>query len=250
MIQTKAFGKVALWIFVIIPGNLIGIVIFLFVASFVVDLFKGWRAPNPKGSEISTLRQNASETIQKQINAIDLNGMAISYASADYDYCSKWYRNFDGASVSGRCQYFVERYYGFDGNLRQQLLALHNILTAAGWQTTKYESGLQQTVNDYYDRYYGTSAGYKLYDRRFTASDLREADYRQGNYILTLQFAEADINKYEQKSFGIQADVHSASAYYERNGLLSDYPALLRRITSEHTYVMAIKFHTTYFTYD
>ncbi len=249
MLRIKTFSKIALWL-ILIPGCMVGLVILLMVATFVFDIVKGWRAPNANGSEISALRQKASDTIQKQINAIDLNGAMVSYASADYDYCYKWYRNFDGASSSGGCQYFVERYYGFDGNLRQQLLALHSTLTAAGWQTTEYDSDLQRTVNDSYDRYYGTDAGYGLYNRRYTASDLLSTDYRQGDYKLTLEFAEADINKYALKTFGIQSDVHSASAYYERNGLVSDYPALLKRVTSEHTYVMAIKFHTTYFTYD
>ncbi|HEX8182772.1 MAG TPA: hypothetical protein VF575_04195 [Candidatus Saccharimonadales bacterium] len=230
---------------ILIIVSLIIIAIPLLGYLFIVISFSGGiggmisdmkSAPNPRSSGISAKRTTAQSDIEAAYNQLQQSTGFKEYKNATYDQCYEGQNNWkvkDG--YAHRCDYRVTKYYGFNGDFRQEMLDLERKLFALNWQISNGDRNqLTYYIEEYYDQSYLVSNMPTViygYAKSGITMDIAYSE-RDSEDIFWLESAQDGIGKgfptYEQKNF---IDVKSAFA----------------EVTQTNKYIVAISLEKNYF---
>jgi len=147
----------------------IGIVVgFLFISIFVLvysnrnnphslffydDLKK---LPDLDGPQLTSLRNAAITEINESFNQIDSSLHYEFFAQTKNDYCYTGQHNWKRFDYyDNRCEIRISRFYGFNGDFKNEMLSFENNLLGSGWESDG-KFGISYIIKNYYDEFYGT----------------------------------------------------------------------------------------------
>lgn len=197
-------------------------------------------APNPNSSAINAKREAATEEINQSFNQLQNILHYNYYETATHDICSKgsssWKRS-DGYAY--RCSLRITKFYGLNGDFRQQMIDFEQKIISIGWTPPSYRpyNPCEKMLGEYYDPYPG-----KL------VSDLPGFDCRYEKDGLSL---EPEFAQKETRSFILQNAVQKVSGhsydeiYNEKN--FQDSNLVTKIITSTDGFVLIISIQKNYF---
>jgi hypothetical protein len=196
--------------------------------------------PNPNSSAINAKREVVTEEINQSFDELQNILHYNYYETATHDYCSRGdnnYKRSDGYAY--RCSLRITKFYGFNGDFRQQMFNFEQKIISIGWNPPSYrpDNPCEKMLEEYYAPYPG-----KL------VSDLpgRHCSYEKGSLSLELEFAEK-----ETRSFILQNAVQKVSGrsydgiYDEKN--FQDSSLVTKMITDTDRFVLIISIQKKYF---
>jgi len=197
-------------------------------------------APNPNGSAINAKREATTAGINQSFDELQNILHYNYYETATHDYCSRGdnnYKRSDGYAY--RCSLRITKFYGFNGDFRQQMIDFEQKIISIGWTPPSYrpDNPCEKMLEEYYDPYPG-----KL------VSDLPSFDcsYEKDGLSLEPEFAEK-----ETRSFILQNAVQEVSGgsydeiYDEKN--FQDSSLVTKMITDTDRFVLIISIQKNYF---
>jgi hypothetical protein len=198
-------------------------------------------APNPNSSAMNAKREAVTAEINQSFDEIQNTLHYNYYETATHDYCSRgsssWKRS-DGYAYL--CSLRITKFYGFNGDFRQQIIDFEQKIISIGWIRPFYKldnNPCEKMLEEYYDPY-----PEKL------VSDLPSFDcrYEKDDLSLEPKFAEK-----ETRSFILQNAVQEVSGgtydeiYDEKN--FQDSSLVTKMITDTDRFVLIISIQKSYF---
>ncbi len=197
-------------------------------------------APNPNSSAMNAKREVVTGEINQSFDELQNILQYNYYETATHDYCSRgdngWKRS-DGYAY--RCSLRITKFYGFNGDFRQQMIDFEQKIINIGWNPPSYRSDnpCEKMLEEYYDPYLG-----KL------VSDLpsRQCSYEKDSLSLETELAEK-----ETRSFILQNAVQKVSGgsydeiYDEK--IFQDGSVITKMITDIDRFVLIISIQKNYF---
>jgi hypothetical protein len=93
-------------------------------------------APNPNSWTMNAKRETATEEINQSFDELQNIFGYNYYETAKHDYCSRgessWKRS-DGYAY--RCSLRITKFYGFNGDFRQQVIDFEQKISSISWKT-------------------------------------------------------------------------------------------------------------------
>ena len=197
-------------------------------------------APNPNSSAMNAKREAVTAEINQSFDELQNILQYNYYEMATHDYCSRGdnnYKRSDGYAY--RCSLRITKFYGFNGDFRQQMIDFEQKIISIGWNPPSYgpDNPCEKMLEEYYDPYPG-----KL------VSDLpsRDCSYEKDGLSLESELAEK-----ETRSFILQNAVQKVSGgsydeiYDEKN--FQDSSLVTKMITDIDRFVLIISIQKNYF---
>jgi hypothetical protein len=197
-------------------------------------------APNPNSSAMNAKREAVTAEINQAFDELQNSLHYNYYETATHDYCSRgnssWKRS-DGYAYL--CSLRITKFYGFNGDFRQQIIDFEQKIISLGWTRPFYKSDnpCEKMLEEYYDPY-----PEKL------VSDLPSFDcrYEKDDLSLEPEFAEK-----ETRDFTLQNAIQEVSGgtyeeiYDEKN--FQDSGSIIKKITAADRFVLIISIQKNYF---
>ncbi len=201
--------------------------------------------PNPNSSAINANREAATARINQSFEALQNILHYHDYETATHDLCSRgsssWKRS-DGYAY--RCSLRITKFYGFNGDFRQQMLDFERKIISLGWEPPVYRSDnpMEKMLEEYYDHYTTYQSG-DLVVSNLPSSDCR---YQLGGLSLELEFAEKATHSFIHQNSIQKVIGHSyAEIYAEQH--FQDSSLVVKRITDTDRFVLIISIQKTYY---
>lgn len=200
-------------------------------------------APNPESSNVATKRSYVKQSIETSFTELDNKIGHRNYATSFHDRCYQGQNNWkvkDG--YAHRCDYRLTKYYGFNGDFRQEMLVLDQKLVSASWSPVNNSRTMQKILVNYFDARKQTCN----FPEGCLVSNLPEPVYKKNDKRMELEFAEKDTKdlfgiKYTQEVSG-----DTLFGVYE-NKEFQDVNAIFQKITKDNKYILVISIQENYF---
>lgn len=208
-------------------------------------------APDPNSSNIIAKRDAAKTSINQAFEALDASIGFTNYATSTHDRCYEGQNNWkvhDG--YSHRCGYRVTRFYGFNGDFRQQMIDFEQKIDSIGWEHP--DDGaltLRRIMEDYYDVYYGPDkAETRGFPGEYLVSNLPTPTigYEKGAGVLEIEYAEKATKDLFQLEYAQALSRDTLAETYE-NKDFQDINAVFQEITNDNDFVLVIAIQKDYF---
>jgi hypothetical protein len=200
--------------------------------------------PDLNDVAIKSDRTALEAAIAGALQSIETNRGFTAYATSKDDRCYEGQNNYKVTEgFAHRCTLRLTRFYGFDGDFRQQMIDLEKTLIDAGWKNglaydpRASEHNMENMMINYYDRYYGRD--YLTVDR--IAAPL---GYHTGTWKLEIRWAEKDTR--DLSRLESNQKIRSSWQFYERPELAS-VDQVFNKATQDHRYVAGIAISGHYF---
>jgi len=197
-------------------------------------------APDPNSPSMNAKRETVTAEIAQSFDEIQNTLHYNYYETATHDYCSKgnssWKRS-DGYAYL--CSIRITKFYGFNGDFRQQIIDFEQKIISIGWKPPSYrpDNPCEKMLEEYYDPY-----PEKL------VSDLPSFDCRYEKDSLSL---EPEFAEKATRSFILQDAIQKVSGgsydeiYDERN--FQESSLVTKIITNTDRFVLIISIQKDYF---
>jgi hypothetical protein len=197
-------------------------------------------APNPNSSAINAKRAAATEEINQSFDELQNILHYNYYEMATHDICSKgsssWKRS-DGYAY--RCSLRITKFYGFNGDFRQQMIDFEKKIISLGWTppSNRPDNPCEKMLEEYYDPYPG-----KL------VSDLPGFDcsYRKDDFSLEPAFAEKETRNFILQNAVQRVSGHSYDQFHDEKNF-QDSSLATKIITDTDRFVLIISIQKNYF---
>jgi hypothetical protein len=197
-------------------------------------------APNPNSSAMNATREAATTEINQSFDELQNILHYNYYEMATHDICSKgsssWKRS-DGYAY--RCSLRITKFYGFNGDFRQQMIGFEQKIISIGWTPPSYspDNPCKKMLEEYYDPYPG-----KL------VSDLPGFDcsYKKDGLSLEPAFAEKETRSFILQNAVQKVSGHSYDEIYDEKNF-QDSSLVTKMITSTDGFVLIISIQKNYF---
>jgi hypothetical protein len=197
-------------------------------------------APNPNSSAMNAKREAVTAEINQSFDELQNILHYNYYETATHDYCSRGdnnYKRSDGYAY--RCSLRITKFYGFNGDFRQQMINFEQKIINIGWNPPSYrpDNPCEKMLEEYYDSYPG-----KL------VSDLPSSDC---SYEIDGLSQESKLAEQETSSFILQNAIQKVSGgsydeiYDEKN--FQDSSLVIKMITDIDRFVLIISIQKNYF---
>lgn len=248
------------WKKILIITSLIIIVIpligyLLLVISFsggINGIISGLKsAPDPKSAAITEKRNSIKNDIDTEFDQLEKSFISSQMKDSTYDNCYKGQNNWKvHEGYAHRCDYRVTRYYGFNGDFRQKMLELEQVLFRLKWQPSNGTSNqLSYYIKNYYDQYYGDKnpqvsanfGGTYLVSSLPTVID----GYSKNGIGIDIAYGEKD----SKDNYGLETAPGFSKRgfpFFENKDFI-DVKSAIAEINKNDKYVVAISFEKNYF---
>ena len=198
-------------------------------------------APNPNGLTMNFKREAATEEINQSFDELQNILRFNFYETATHDHCSKgsssWKRS-DGYAY--RCSLRITKFYGFNGDFRQQMVEFEQKISRIGWKplySYDPDNPCEKMLEEYYDPY-----PEKL------VSDLPGFDcrYQKDKLFLELEFAEKETRNFTLQNAVQEVSGHSYDEIYDEKSF-QDSGLVIKKITAIDRFVLIISIQKDYF---
>jgi hypothetical protein len=201
-------------------------------------------APNPNSSKINAKRESATAEIEQSFDELQNTLHYNYYETATHDYCSKgsndWKRS-DGYAY--RCSLRITKFYGFNGDFRQQMINFEQKISSAGWEGPSYQPNpMRQMLTEYYDHYTTYHTG------DLVVSNLPgfECDYGKDGLSLEVEFAEKETHNFILLNAIQEVSGQSYDEIYDVKNF-QDGGSVIKEITATDRFVLVISIQKSYF---
>jgi hypothetical protein len=186
-------------------------------------------------------REAATEEINQSFDELQNILRYNFYETATHDHCSKgsssWKRS-DGYAY--RCSLRITKFYGFNGDFRQQVIDIEQKISNIGWKPpySYYpENPCEKMLEEYYDPY-----------PEKPISDLPGFDcrYRKDELLLELEFAEKETRSFILQDAIQKVSGHSYDEIYDEKSF-QDSSSVIKKITATDRLVLIISIQIDYF---
>jgi hypothetical protein len=197
-------------------------------------------APNPNSWIMNARREAATEKVNQSFDELQNILHYNYYETAMNDICSKgssgWKRSDD---YFYRCSLRITKFYGFNGDFRQQMIDFERNNLSAGWKPySKLGNPCEKMLKVYYDPY-----PEKL------VSDLPNSDcrYEKDGLLLEPEFAEKETRDFTLQNAvqRVSGDTLLGNFYFEEN--FQDSSLVTKIITNTDRFVLIISIQVNYF---
>jgi hypothetical protein len=201
--------------------------------------------PNPGSSAMNAKRKAATEEIDQSFaesqNILHYN----YYETATHDHCSRgsnsWKRS-DGYAY--RCSLRITKFYGFNGDFRQQMIDFEQNIISIGWESPSWEPDrpMKKMLEEYYDHYTTYQSGDLI------VSNLPgfECKYGKDGLSLELAFAERKTHSFIHLNAIQEVSGHSFDEIYDEKNFY-DSSSVVKKITDTDGFVLVISIQKSYF---
>ncbi len=201
-------------------------------------------APDPNSSAMNARREAAIAEIDQSFDELQNILHYNYYETAAHDYCSRgsnsWKRS-DGYAY--RCSLRITKFYGFNGDFRQQMINFEQNIINAGWEGPPYEPNpMRKMLEEYYDHYTIYQSG------NLVVSNLPgfECDYGKGRLSLELEFAEKETHSFILLNAVQEVSGQSYDEIYDEKDF-QDSSLVIQKISDTDRFVLVISIQKTYF---
>lgn len=202
-------------------------------------------APDPKSSAMYAKREAITEEINQSFDELQNILHFTEYETATHDSCSRgsndWKRS-DGYAY--RCSLRITKFYGFNGDFRQEMIDFEQKIIHLGWTPPVYrpEYPMEKMLEEYYDPYKTYQSG----DLDVSNLPGSVCAYGKDGLSLELDFAEKETQNFIllnaiQKVSGLSYD----EIYDEKD--FQDSSSVISRITDTDRFVIVISIQKNYF---
>jgi hypothetical protein len=231
-------GIISTIVFIVACGYLILTLIFNGGIDGLISNLKP--APNPNSSAMNVKREQATEEINQSFDELQNILHYNYYETATHDICSKgssnWKRS-DGYAY--RCSLRITKFYGFNGDFRQQMIDFEQKIISIGWAPVSYrpDKPCKKMLEEYYDPYPG-----KL------VSDLPGFDcsYEKDSLSLEPEFSEKETRSFILQNAVQKVSGHSYDEIYDEKNF-QDSSLVTKIITNTDRFVLIISIQKNYF---
>lgn len=209
-------------------------------------------APNPNSSHIVSRRNKAINSISSNFLEIDSALGYSNFGTSTHDRCYKGQNNAkvqDG--YAHRCTYRLTKFYGFNGDFRQQMINLEQQLFTIGWKPG-YGSmpPLEDIMENYYDKYYGDKDPEvsQNFGGHYLISDLPRpsSGYIRDKNLLDIDYAEKDTKDLFEINFAQNVNKDTLYETYDKKDF-KDTSKVFQHITKDNKYILVISIQEDYF---
>lgn len=201
--------------------------------------------PGPDPEELTKERAQAFKALEVESDEAAQGSSFSEFAEARHDQCYEGQN--DGKVDEGfahRCTVKLTRYYGFNGDFRQQFLDLDRSLYAKGWVNRDDTLSVAQTLHEYFDGYHRQPNART--GEVYLVNNLPTPCYGKNDLELCVKLAE----RMTQDLFGLESfqKLHETSGppEFEKKDLVDIRP-LFKKITSGNEYMAAVSIQKDYF---
>jgi len=200
--------------------------------------------PNPNSSAMNAKREAATAAIYQSFDELQSILDYDYYETATHDHCSRgsssWKRS-DGYAY--RCSLRITKFYGFNGDFRQEMINFEQKIRGAGWEGPSYEPDpMRKMLEEYYDHY----TTYQVGDLVVSNLPSSSCDYGKNGFSLQLDFAEKETIVFSEFDFMQRVSGHSYDEIYDEKNF-QDSSLVIRKITDTDRFVLVISIQKTYF---
>jgi len=200
---------------------------------------------NPNSPVINAKREAATEEVNQSFDELQNILHYNYYETATGDFCfegrdSSW----KTSGSAGGCSLEITKFYGFDGDFRQQMIDFEKKIRSIGWTLAPYnpDDSMEKMLEHYYDPPTGT-----YYSRYHDVSELpTPGPYVKGSLTLHLDYVEEksrDISDLDwMQGYG---HVPSNSIYAKTNFV--DSRTVFNKITKINRFVLVIQIGITHY---
>jgi len=218
----------------------------LFFNGGVVGLLSNLSpVPDPDSPGMQASRESVAAEIQKSFAQLQDSLRYNQYETATHDYCSAgsndWKRS-DGYAY--RCSLRITKFYGFNGDFRQQMIDFEQKISDLGWKPPGYrpERCMEEMLKEYYDHYTTYQSG-ELLVSNLPSSICR---YEKDGFSLELDFAEKETRSFSEFDFLQKVSGHSLSEFYDQKSF-QDSALVIQKITASDGFALLIAIQKNYF---
>lgn len=208
-------------------------------------------APNPESSGIILKRNSAKDSTGNSFAELDKEFGLTNFATSTHDRCFEGQNNWkvqDG--YAHRCTYRVTKFYGFNGDFRQQLINLEQQIIDSGWESAD-SSGfpMKEIMEHYYDKYYGSDKPTpRNFPKGYLVSNLPTptGGYSKDREVLEIEYAEKATEDYSQIEYAQNVSGDTLFETYEKKDF-QDISSIFKNITQDNKFVLVISIQKDYF---
>ncbi len=193
-------------------------------------------APNLEDPKIIAKKDAAKQAVDQTFKELDQKIGFASYATLRHSDCFEGQNNFkvqDG--YAHKCFFRTTRFYGFNGDFRQQMISFEQKINADGWR--RDGESLQGIMTEYYDKYYGDkdAAVSASFGGKYLVSHLPKpyGGYKRYDQLLSVNYAEVGTE---------MSDIT-----YQDDSSEPNIEQLFTTITKENKYVFIVSIEKVYF---
>ncbi len=233
-------GVIATIAFVVAAGYFMGALIFNGGINGLISNLKP--EPNLNSSAMNAKREAATVEINQAFdelqNTLDYN----YYETATHDYCSRGsngYISSDGYAY--RCSLRITKFYGFNGDFRQQMIDFEQKMIANGWESSIHRSDypMEEMLEEHYDQYTTYQSGDLDVNRLPTYG----VKYEKDGLSLEIDFAEKETDSF---NFDQKVRGHSYHEIYDEKNF-QDSSLVTKEITDTDRFVLLVSIQKKYF---
>lgn len=252
-INRKKWKKIAIIVaaIVVVVPILLGLLLFIYLSGGINGLKP---TPNPVSSAITSKRNPAKHSIESSFAEIDNDFGYVNYATSTHDLCHKAQNNWKiSQGYVHLCTYKTTRFYGFNGDFRQQMIDFEQNIINIGWRSNYGSSlPLKEIMENDYDKYYGDKdpSVSQNFGGSYLVSSLPTPDsgYFRNEGVLTIAYAEKttktnDLSRIEGAQYSERA---IPDIFYDKKNF-QDINTLFQKITQTNKFILVVSIEEVYF---
>jgi len=209
--KNKKWNWIVLLIAIPLLVYLILVISFSGGISAVVSNLKP--APNPESYSVTTKRNNARQSLEVSFAELAGKVRFAEYATSSHDLCYEGQNNWKVKSgYAHSCDYRLTKYYGFNGDFRQEMLDFDQKITSLSW----------------------------------LPAGRNTQRYKKDGVLLAFEYAEKDTKNLFAVEYAQQAFEGTIAKLYEKKEL-QDVNAIFQEITKENKFLFVVSMQENYF---
>jgi hypothetical protein len=256
----KISGNVLVSIFLGFILTIVFIFVCVYVTGYVIlgSIFSGGITgfinnlkpePNPNSWAMNAKREAATEEVNQYFDELQNILHYNYYNTATTDDCSKGHSSWKtGASLAYVCSLGIVKFYGFDGDFRQQMIDFEKKISSIGWKPPYSPfNPMEKMLVEYYDHPETNYSGDPVVSN-LPISDLYyeyEKD-KKGFLYLEVGFVEKESRDISRLDDMQGIGFRDSDSFYEKTNFI-DSRTVFNKITNINRFVLVIRIIKSYY---
>jgi hypothetical protein len=214
--------------------------------------------PNPEGPDIKNRRAKFVAQIESAFVRLMANSDFTFSETSSHDICYdgsySWLNlGYSNTEYAHRCTLSLTRFYGFNGNFRDKMIEFEQRVIAEGWNSPANAAYNPDKPMESYMRSYYDSPN-SLYRRLLREGSMRATvdsvagpiGYHSAQFQMLIRWAERTSQYADSLNSWVRSHGGAGKRFFDKSDLHDGYE-VLKKVTQDHQYVLAVTINGHYF---